>query len=277
MATRINTVNDVDINAAVGGTVIASDDVRLTQDTAPVAYTAGLTDWAAITPGTFYTSPPCASAIGDATNALRLDCPDVRIEHSHPFAHVEGVSGRIIAKMVLGSATGRAENYVSNATVTALYCQAGMNYVNATAEVGTVRVNGGTTTLRQGGAKGTAFHVAAGATLNCGRDSAAATVSGTLVLDHADAAIDAVTVNSGGRLICRKARPATLTREAGAVLDMSQSDDVFQSGTININGPVTVIPPRAPSAGTWSGSATVVAPAGETVTERASFGAAGVA
>lgn len=273
MPTLINETNDPNINTAVGGPPVASDDIRLIRQ-GPVAYTEGLTDWTALALASLHHGGDCATNLGGPNNPITLDVGDLRIRGAHRWAYIAGVATKTITTAVLGGRVGTV-NSIANATITNLYCVGGDNTIEGTCDVTDAEVGNCRLAMQSGGAKGTELVANSGAAVELGRDFASVVCHGGVVeATHADAAVDAVEVTGGGVFRPIKALPGALTLRDGATLDMSRIGQPLGAITVNILGAVRVI--NAAGLGDWRGSATIVNPADYGVQEIGGLATAGV-
>lgn len=257
MATLYNTTLTASFSGALTGTPADGDSAYFNQ-AGPEAYNTNLDGLAAIAFVDFFVGGQNHSSFGAAGTPAQIDADNLRIEGTRPYAYLSGVGAETIALLVQGGC--RQGAFWSSADITLAVLLDGVHEFASSADVATLNAHrGAVVKVGQGGAKMTALNVYDGARVDCGRDATAAEVNGRdarLTLSHADAAIDTVNLR-GGTLRPTLARPATLNCYGG-VIDLSDADATWASGTINILGPTTVIPPRASWAGNWYGSATLV-------------------
>jgi hypothetical protein len=257
MATRTNTVLSNDILAALGGTVEASDDVRYSRE-GPAAYDTNLDALAAITLASFYALAPNASSFGAEGTALQVDAADVRFEGAHEFLHLAGVATKTITTLLIAG-TGRARNFLSSMTATRMLLGRGTHRLAGSAIGTTADVYAGARVVAEHGATGfTTARVHRGGRLELWRGAGSLVVTGGRAsVERAGLTITAAELAGGGVLDPSLGVPTTLTVRDG-VIDQRRMAAPWPSGTtINIEGPLVVIPSPSGSVGDWYGAATV--------------------
>jgi hypothetical protein len=248
MADRYNAVDNVDLLAALGGTVSAADNVFLVEN--DTTYTGSL-NFSATELADFTAEPGWTGNMGAAGNVLQLDLTGtLDWRFGGDYAYISGVAANTLASVIVAPVR-QAQVVFSTATITLvkIYSGQSVKFLDSVA-LTTVHAIGGITiidahasdtvdTLVVGGKVGAQCWVY--------RSAGTVTITAGGVLNVMKRALTMTTLNLNGSARCNhKGGAITTVNTAGAgnILDLSGVVADITIGTLAGTGSLEIIKPR---------------------------------
>lgn len=249
MADRYNTVDNVNIVTALGGTVSAADNVFLVEG--DTTYTAGL-NLSATELADFTAEPGWTGNMGADGNVLQLDLTGtLNWRFGGDYAYISGVAANTLASCIFAPVKAGARIIISTATITTAKVLAGqlVRFLDSVA-LSTVHALGGFTRIDEHASDSVDTLVVGGRSVaQCSlyRNGGTVTINAGGILHVQERALTLTTLNMNGAARANhKGAGITTVNTAGSgnVLDLSGVVGNITIGTLAGTGEITIIKPR---------------------------------